>query len=571
MPAIRAIRDKTRPQKVRSVADFAFVPVLTLIAVFQLNRLGAAMPTVLQDEYVYSVGAKYGRLSEAIYGNFLYFLVYGNTRLCGPEFYSCARYINTFFFVVFLIVIYVFAIRYLNKLIALFVVSGVGLGPIGLYVSVFMPEMMYFAFASLALLLYVMALESENPRFVKLFTSMSFLTLALGAMVKPHAAFVAVGLLVHMVTCLFLQPKSQARAGFYNIAVSILVFLVTKLGVGFVIAGQAGLTIFGASYTGALTGFFRDFFGASSAESGFGATVESDATSQSILTVLDVFAIHFLLILFSLFVLGLPGILLVTLFRDSRTKPVFLALVTQIVVMGGIVSFFAAYVTANGDDHSDRLLFRYFEFLVPFFIIVGLSVANSLASGRWKRWVMVVVPIASLPIFFLGLESRTWTISDGAHLYALFSPEGASWVWAVAVFVGIYLLVTEVPWRMKGLAIATSIALAIIGQLGINLQLATNGFKVSSDYAGVHVYENYADVPGANILVLGSDRKLVEAAMFQIDKPNITFELYESGSRLPRELIGSNYTLVVQTTGVFLLEPTDGTFLGDGFAVSPLE
>lgn len=547
------------------------LPSFVAIAAFQVFRLWEAMPTVLQDEYVYSTGTKYGGAEEAArFGNFLYFEIYRNTQLCGPEFYSCARYLNAFWFVVFMGVLYAFAIRYLSKKLSLALVAGIGLGPIALYASLYMPEMMYFAFAGLGLLLYVIFLEQTETRRAYLILIASMAVLALGAMVKPHAAFVAIGVIAHLVLRIALNFRKRIAADSKHIGIALAAFLVTKLGVGFLLAGTAGLTIFGRSYTGALTDFLGDLFGISSPDIAgtSDASAEPAESSESLLSVLDVFFIHFILVLVSILILMGPTLAIMGLRKDFLKLDSAVAIIIQLFVMGTIVSFFTAHITANGDDHSDRLLFRYFEFLVPFLLIIGIHYASITAFRGWKRYVAVLAPVLGVILVFTGIDNRRWIIADGAHLFSLFEPVDSVWIWTVVVAFSTYILINEVSWRKTGVVLAFSIGLIGIGQLGINEQLNTNGFKIASDYAGLHVYENFQDIPGEEILVLGSDRKLVEASMFAIDKPGIDFELYQDGSLIPEDLIDDKYTLVVQTLGVYLLEPPEDTFYGEGFAVS---
>ena len=560
-----------RTEKTSTKLATILLPLISFIAVavFQTLRLAPALPTLLQDEYIYSVGTKYGGMDEAArFGNFLYFEMYQYTQLCGPEFYTCARSINGFWYVVMLYALFVFARRYFSAGISTLIVAGIGLGPMGIFSSLFMPEIMYFSLVTLGIVFFVETVEPvyKWPKMLALVLSFTFI--GLGSMVKPHAAFLALGLIL-FIAVQGLAGRFGPAKSLVTLGTAITSFLVTKFLIGWILAGPAGITLFGRSYTNALLDFFSDFGGGEElGQSQDGRIQVIEDNSSSILGALDVVAIHFLVTLMALIILGGPLLAVLVLRKDILKLQVPMVILSQLVFIGAIVSVFAAHLTVNGDDHSDRLLFRYFEFLLPFLLILGVHFSPNAALTGWRKYGAMLLTVLALVLSFTGLQNREWLIADSVNLFSVFRPEDGAWAWSVVSLVIAYLLFVPQNWSRIGAAVAISVGIASIGQIGISQQLKTNGFMVSSDFAGKHVYENYPEVPGEEILVLGSDRKLVEAAMFLIDKPEIDFKLFESGTEIDSDTIPGEYSIVVQTTGVFLNDGFEDNYYGDGFTIS---
>lgn len=547
------------------------LPVFTLTAIFQNFRLQNALPTVLQDEYIYSVGAKYGGVEEAArFGNFLYYELYALTLNCGPEFYQCARAINSFWFVALLFVLFVFAKHYLSTPLA-FVVTGLfGMGPFGLYTSLFMPEVMFYFFASAGLLLFVQYWEGDGGRLGFVFLLGAFLLLALSALVKPHGTFLAFGLASLVALRGIASGEFRTTRTLFEFLSSLGTFLTGKLALGFVIAGNQGLTVFGNSYTNALLNFFSDFDDLPVEEGPVSDSSENllGATSESILSNFDAVLIHFgVLLLAACVILGpLLGLLVLTgktLWKDPAT-----VILSQFLIIGVIVSIFSGHLTAQGDDHSDRLLFRYFEYLIPFLIILGIYKAREYRLTGSKLYIGLGLASVSILTVFTNFQDRQWGIVDSVFLYSIFSTSDSKWLWAATLTIVSYLLFVPTSLSRLGLPLTLAFGIALLGQVGINNQVKINGTKVSSDFAGEYVYENFPNVSGDEILVLGSNRKLVEAAMFAMDKPGIDFRLFTEGSILEADTVPDRYRLVVQTTAVYLDGNGGVTLEGDGFAVT---
>jgi len=204
---------------------------------------------VLIDEYSYVLDSHYRALNEAAYPNHLFQLVFSVTKQCGAEFYSCARSLNAVFVIAGAIFLYLLAKHVSGKkwLSALAAIAAI-LGSYGTYTAYFMPEAI-FNFPMIVFYWALIRFGNTN----NLLAWAGFGTiLGIASLAKPHAFFVVPALVIFI----FLWTRATkdkflvsaiSRIGSFGVAL-----LVTKFGVGYLIAGDKALSIFG-SYGGAIS------------------------------------------------------------------------------------------------------------------------------------------------------------------------------------------------------------------------------------------------------------------------------------------------------------------------------
>ena len=141
------------------------IATTSVAAVFRVRHIN---PAILQDEWIYSFASKNIGLWEQDppydFGNYFFNFVYSSTALCGDTFYQCAKYLNGGFYFFFLLVMLGIALRYLPRWASLLSVVSIGMSPISAYVSMFLPETMYFAFLALSFYLLIQAIDSDSLR-----------------------------------------------------------------------------------------------------------------------------------------------------------------------------------------------------------------------------------------------------------------------------------------------------------------------------------------------------------------------------------------------------------------------
>lgn len=215
------------------------VPVVALFVL--IGRVFPVLPAVMQDEYIYSTQSRLVPFAEQQFPNYLFSWVYSSTSACGDGFYNCAKGLNILFFLVALIFIYLIARSLLGWQYAVAAVTFTILSPVGVSISFFMPETMYFAFM-MATVWFITKASQRGKWIWWLFTGV---VLGITTLVKPHALF---ALPVVFLFVVLLTIKSESRSWPRAIGTALLASasaLPIKFGLGYAFAGQAGLSLFG--------------------------------------------------------------------------------------------------------------------------------------------------------------------------------------------------------------------------------------------------------------------------------------------------------------------------------------
>jgi phosphoglycerol transferase len=212
------VQAKTLPPTDRTgVVEWLLVAASSVISFFALaTRFAGVNVSVLKDEYIYVLDSHYKDVSGFRLPNELFQFVYSSTKLCGENFYDCARGINAAFVVAGALFIY-----FLVKLVAqgnLWLASIAGIatifGSYGTYAAYFMPESI-FNFLMVAFFYFLIKFaQSDNWR---PWVGMG-LIFALATLSKPHAFFVLPAVL------LFVVLAVRSNTG------SFLLSLVKRLG-----------------------------------------------------------------------------------------------------------------------------------------------------------------------------------------------------------------------------------------------------------------------------------------------------------------------------------------------------
>ena len=347
-------------------------------------RLIGVNVSVLVDEYSYVLDAHYRELSEAAYPNHLFQLIYSTTKACGPEFYSCARSLNALFVIGSGIIVYLFA-KYMSKkywlAAAAFVVTV--FGSMGTYTAYFMPEAI-FNFFMVAFFYALTRFSLSNNLLV--WAGMGAI-LGIASLAKPHAFFVVPALVVYIVLLTrATEPKFLITAA-KRLVVSGLALVGTKFGMGFAIAGERGLSIFG-SYGGAIS------------------SGEAVASTLGVNTWVNVPVTTWGQILMITMILGvsLPVAILGLLESLKKDKEVFLAnrfrslFALSLLNMMAVVAVFEAWQNLTNWMHT-----RYNSYLIPLAIIVLIEayIHFDRAPGKLaKRLTVGVITLLSLFALF---------------------------------------------------------------------------------------------------------------------------------------------------------------------------
>lgn len=527
-------------------AEHAWILLPFALAIWSITRVWTVLPSIMQDEYIYTSQAKNLPFAEQFYSNYLFSLVMGLTNNCGSEFYSCTKTINSFFFLGTIFFAFLIAIRFLSFRLSIFVASVTALSPVAVPVSYFMPEAMYFTMMTVTIWL-TLVVSGRDKWFLWMFSGLS---LGATALVKPHAVFMLPAFVIFAIFFVYKKSGSSFLKGIRAGLALTTGFAVAKFGLGFAFAGTKGLELFGGygSPIGALTG-------AAAAED---VAVGAEGVGRSGLEVLiSVASTH--LITHASAMLLLAGIPLVLSLRVSYTalrtrQPIgevsslfiLVALITFSMV--AVVAVFEAYVTASGDDHSDRLILRYYEFLIPQFIVMGLLLPRFTDSKRVFRIIQGSIVVAASMFFTIYYPANfDKQYADASTLPGIGDSQ------SFFVFVGIFVSCAVIFWIVNPergnlvigrFIIPSVLILALV--MSQNKLIRINGTAAYFDQAGWDSRAYLQNVPGDRILVVGQTRTEVFTVKFWIDNAYIKDLLVAEGSVIAAEnVVDSDYVVTL--------------------------
>lgn len=511
------------------------VAVPFILGVFSAIRVWEVLPTVMQDEYIYSSQARNQTFEDQRFSNYFYSLVMRLTLLCGDDFYTCTKGINTAMFLLNIALILLMALRFLNWRESIFVASVTALSPIALPVSYFMPETMYFLGMTLTILLTLFATKYSHwtwwliPGF----------SLGVAALIKPHAIFLLPAFAVFALLFCYKQSNSSWLRGVLASGSLSLGFAVSKFGLGFIFAGTKGLSLLGG-YSSSASVI------ESPASNGSSGVVENGESGLETLVnvALSHFAAH------GAVVLLLAGIPLLLSFRViywvlktkqpiSEASGLFVLVSIITLSMLGLVSIFEGYVTASGDDHSDRLILRYYEFLIPQFLMLSFLIAKyeqSKISRRILQGGLIVLSTVALAANYPSIINHQF--ADSSTLPALGADQAVFGLTAAIVSLTTVFWIANPAgggWLFSRIVLPFILVLALV--LSQNKLIQMNGNAAYFDRAGWDSRSYLEGIPGDRILVIGQTRTEVFTVKFWIDEASIRDLLVVEGSAIPSERV----------------------------------
>lgn len=558
---------KKHPNK---LATFILIVALSIV----YWRLLPTLPTVMQDELVYMIQARHTDPSESQFPNYLFSLIFSSSGLFGPEYYWYVKLLNFVFLLIFASVIFQLSREVFGFWVALLFAVASSAGPISLYGSIFMPEAMYMAFASLAFYSVLRVPVGGIRSSWKSLLQASFI-LSLTTLVKPHALILLFGFLLYFL----LSSTWRATHLFTRLKIGAS-FAISTLGMkllgGLVLAGPSGVTLFGGY--GSVGGVFERLL--SLQQSASDADEETPIEPSPIDTpqiegssggfqflefTVQQFGLHFMALGFLL----APAWYVFFATRFSVSSAVSELALFSLATMMIVISAFGAYVTVTGDDHSDRILLRYYEFLIPIVLLGALKVLQKTKpTGILKFVLFGVFATSTLLIASNGIGDADMKLSDSSYLLGIFDNLDLLWLYSAAVIASLLFILASPTRAADYVAITLIVATLFAGYSSQQRQLDQNSLPIGSDFAGQYVRDNLPNIEGEKILVLGSDKQLVEATVFWMDKSGVTYKLFKPGSRIPDSEIPPDKTVIVQVLGVQIESLSSDDIRGNDFIIS---
>ncbi|MEY4408793.1 MAG: hypothetical protein RLZZ138_44 [Actinomycetota bacterium] len=514
---------------------------LVLIGGWVYSRVWMVNPAILGDEYLYSINARkaapWDPSPAGDFSNYLFNLVYSSTNLCGDAFYACGKYLNLFFFLGFTFIVFLIAKRLMGFWPAYAFSIAAGLSPLSVYTSMFLPESMYFFFLGLVLLAVLKAATNFTWQNWALVGALIGLT----SLIKPHAWLSAIAIGIFMLVVGLTQKQLRYKPLAISIGAILGAAVLSRVVIGFAVAGPKALGFFG-QYLGA--GVVAEVTsGTSTPAATEGAPAAGLVGSGAMNGVVGLFGIQLnthLLTVFALMGIAIIGLIvgLVHLIRTKELSPTTaLALFAFIWLFSLMIEIviFTGWITGGGDDHTTRVLLRYYDFL---FVIVPLAGLAALIKGLadnvnvFIRWALVILVGALITPAFSGFfGTLTIQIADAPNLAGLVVNQDV--LNGVALSSALALLIFAVAPKYLKWGFVLILPFSMVGT-GWQIQDQYQGFRAelsAADKAGQYVAANWSDAELENAFVLAGSRFEATNVAIWADVVNMPYELYGAGTQ----------------------------------------
>lgn len=558
---------------VKDWKNLAFAGSMLAVAAWVYSRVAMVNPAILGDEYLYSINSRkaapWDPSPVGDFSNYLFNIVYSSTNLCGDAFYTCGKLLNLAFFVGFLTVIFIVAKKYLNYWVAFAFTILAGLSPLSVYTSMFLPESMYFFFLSLVFASVLKAAETYAWKDWAIVGALVGIT----SLVKPHAWLSAIAIGIFLIILGLTNAKYLFKPLFAAIGAISLGAILGRVVIGFLVAGPKALSFFGQYLNaGTVAEITR-------APAGGDATEVSPVGTSAINGVFALFGIqlniHILTIsaLMGVTILGVTIGVIQLIRTKELTKVTALSLFAFIWLFSLVIEvvIFTGWITGGGDDHTSRVLERYYDFLFVIVPLAGLAALTSKFASEIKIWIRV--PLAVLMLIFITpafsgfFGTLTIQIADAPNLAGLVVNQD---VFNAAALFGFASLIVFAFFPKYT-------AYVLIGLLPVTM--VGTGYQIQDQYQGFRGELNAQDRAGqylrANLLSEDVDATWIAAtSRFEAtnvaiwaDSATIKFDLYGAGSALDATLVpeGSKYVLV--TGDLTYTGPVLESIPGEGFTL----
>jgi len=565
-PAISKVREFLSSWK-----NLLAIGTLPLLGAWIFSRVWMVNPAILGDEYLYSMNArKVGPWDPPVAGdfsNYLFNFVYQGTNLCGDAFYACGKIFNIVFFLGFIFTIFILALRFLPFWGAYAFMIAAALSPLSVYTSMFLPESMYFFFIGLVLVAVLRAMRA----FTWQNWALAGAAIGIASLVKPHAWLSAIAVGITMLTVGLFNKEIGFRRTFLSGIGLVLGAVLARVALGLLVAGPKALSFFGA------------YLRPSTIEKVIEGTSEAGQTTGQILTPIDgvvaLFAsqltIH-VLVVTALMALALAGLIagIVEVLREKRLSPasglalfgfIWLVSMTLEIVM------FTGWVTGSGDDHTTRVLIRYYDFL---FVVIPLAGLSALAAGFGERlnvfirWLTAGVFAALITPAFSGFfGTLAIQIADAPTLAGLVVNAEVFNAAALLGFSSLLLFATFPRW--SPLAFAALLPVTMIGT-GWQIQDQYQGFRGSlnaADVVGQQIARDFTTEELSKTWVIGTSRFEATNVAIWADNEDLNYEFFGPGSRLNASMAPEGTKKIVVAGDLQITEGASLDYSGEGYAI----
>jgi len=529
------------------------IVVMPAVFVALVLRNSGLYPSVFADEYAYSTSSRLLPFANAYFPDYAYFAIFNLTNRCGGGFLACAQILNAAAFVAASPFIYLSARRVCTRRIATLVTVLALAGPINTYTAYFMPEALYFL-AFWVFAWFILGLDSSSNRRMWIITGA---LLGAAALVKPHALFLLPAILLYLMYVGRAQRRKGVRSAVWNGVLVVVAALFVKFAGGYLLAGSAGLTLFGPTYTS------------------FANSALSDSNQfRQLLAVTAESVVGHLLAICLMF--GLPVAMAAAglvgnlrppdrLEAEERTSAFALLILADLVV---VVALFTASAIGSGPyETATRLHMRYYDFALPLlFMVAGAQLGETRTrdSRRWHALVALPIGLAIAYAVMSRLGPYTPILVDSPELRGFTNNPKAFVALGCLSLATLALWASGSRWGSRlfvyGFLPLAVVVTSVVASMQLRGRLVPDGV----DRAGMFVkqYLPHDELP--HVLVVGSEPADLFRALFYLDDPNASLLVIPEGSNYDLSALpeGKDWALIIGdhawTGGAFSESPTPG-------------
>ncbi len=548
------------------------VPTVGLALIWVMSRVGAVLPKIMGDELTYSTDARHLPLAESEVPNYLFNIVFSTTNVCGYGFYGCAKTINMFFLIALCAVIYLAARLFAGRGISFAVAMLTMLGPISSYVSYFTPDLMFY-FATSLVIYFLLKMNEGSAwwRFALIGVGIGLVTL-----IKPHGLFLIPPIVLYIVYLAIKAADRRILRALVNSVSFVASAFVVKLGLGFVFAGQRGLVLFGGNYDGAAT---KVVASASTPTADIVASTVSTALPANPVAAAWSFAsgewvaplgsqllFH---LAFALIFFGLPVIVLLRQFvaahrsNEATTATDRLAvLVTwSSVVLFAVSAVFVAAAPAWGEMISDRVMVRYYEYILPFIALAAITDSALKAKfSNVSKWVWLG---SFALVFALALPQMNTLVpplfTDSALIASVLKSGLTLWTFAILTLIALFLWFrnSEQGAKIWAFGMTSIVVLVFAISSYVNMTVPSSVIGIYTN-ASRWAHDNLTEDQKQGLIVYGNVKPNVQQAQFWLDDASVTGQTFPEGAEVD---------LTQVPEGTYILAIGNLSFKGNGKVV----
>ncbi len=552
--------------------NWAFLGTLVAIGAWVYSRVYMVNPAILGDEYLYSINARkagpWDPSPAGDFSNYLFNLVYSSTNLCGDAFYTCGMRLNLVFFLGFTTVVFIIALRFVNFWIAFAFAILTGLSPLSVYTSMFLPESMYFFMLSLVFLAVLRAARTYAWKDWGLVGVLVGVT----SLVKPHAWLSAIAIGIFLIVIGLTNANYRFKPLLQAIGSILAGAILGRLIVGFLVAGPKAL------------GFFGQYLGAGTLEQATSGNAELAQAGAVVGTtplngVIALFGIQLnvhMITITSLMGISIIGLMvgIADLVKTKEFRPIhalslfvfiwLFSLVLEIVI-------FTGWITGGGDDHTARVLERYYDFLFVFVPLTAVAVFVSKMADNlkvWIRWTFALLILVFISPGFSGFfGTLTIQIADAPNLAGLVVNQEVFNSAALLGFASLLIFAFFSKYTKFVLVLLLPVTMA---GTGWQIQDQYQGFRGelnAQDRAGQYLSTNFEQSDIDATWILAPSRFEATNVAIWADSATIKFELYGAGSVIDAQTAPAGTKFILVTGDLSLGGVATEVHRGDGFLI----